>query len=96
MPSREKYIDELYAKLKKWDQQIDDLQQRATQSGEEARARLNERVSQLKEKREEIKQKAEDLRNAGSSAVETLKSGLKKAADEIAASLDMAYEEFKK
>lgn len=73
MASREEYIDKLETQLRKWNDQIDNLQKRAATESNEIKATISKRMDDLKEKRARMRTKLEKIREAGDDSFEAIK-----------------------
>lgn len=65
MAEREEYIDKLESQLREWNEQIDNLQERAGQESQEMKKKISKRMDELKAKRSELKVKLNRIKDSG-------------------------------
>lgn len=78
MGTREEYIDKLEAKLREWNEKIDELEKKADKQSQEAKTKIQIRMKDLKAKRSELKLKLDRIKDSGEDAFETIKEDSEK------------------
>lgn len=73
MASREEYIDKLETQLRTWNQQLDELQERAGEESGELKQKFEDRMKILRDKRARLKAKLEKIREAGDDSFDQVK-----------------------
>lgn len=93
MSSHNELIEKLTEKLKSWDYQIDRLEHRLADLGEEGRQKANDALASLKEQRKQLASRLEAGRNNANEMVDDLKDGMDKAMDDLKSSLKKIREQ---
>ncbi len=83
MNTREKFAEQLKAKIDEWDSEIEKLEARGRKSTEKAKQEIESQIAALKERRDRGSDKLEEIENATSDAWESLKIGSMLIWDEI-------------
>ena len=73
---REEYIDELTSRLKKWDRELAEFEEKSEQRKARIKATLSEKIDNLKARRQEIREKIARLEDAGEDAFKNVKSDI--------------------
>lgn len=96
MANRQKYIDEMADQLKKWDEDIQKLEQKADAAQTHIEQGYREQINELRQKQKETREKLDKIKNSGSDAWLELKNGFEKSRDALESSLKNALDQFKK
>jgi predicted nucleic acid-binding Zn-ribbon protein len=92
----EDYKQELNAKLKEMDEQIDQWQKKASKETGEAKEAMEKKLENLKARRADVKEKLDKLRDATAETWEKTKEGVQDAFRQLQESYKEAKEEFNK
>lgn len=96
MEDRKKYIDKMAAKLKDWDDEIQQLQVKAGELTDDAKAKLQEQLKTLDVKQGEAQQKLSEIQEVSGSAWEDLKAGAELGWESLGDHVKQAWEIAKK
>ncbi|MCW0481106.1 coiled coil domain-containing protein [Gaoshiqia sediminis] len=95
MENREKYIDKLSAKLKEWDADIQQLEEKMERAKTKVRADYQEELDELRARKDEAREKLREIQEASGDAWEELKVGMEKSWDILSDAFKNAFEKFK-
>ena len=95
MDKMEAYREKLDAQLKEWMAKIEMLEKKAAEATGETKAELMRAIGELRQKKELVKEKWTQLQKESSTAWDTMKEGLEKAASEFKSALDKVVSRFK-
>ncbi len=95
MTGKNRYIEELEARLGDLTGNIEELQRRAREAGKTGQETLKREVERLQEQRGELQGKLEQARYSGTEALDDVKSGLERAWSDLKSGIDNAFERFK-
>jgi len=95
MSKREKYINKIAEKLKKWDVRIEELENKAEKAKDEVKDEYQEKIEELKEKQSKARQNLEKIRNASDAAWREMKEGLDTSLKILNRSVKDAFKKFK-
>jgi hypothetical protein len=96
MKRREEYIDKLAAQLKEWSAKIDELENKARTTTEEARIRYEKQHKELVERRDAARKKLQELKSASTEAWDVVKAGAETAWADLQKALTEAKQKFQK
>jgi len=91
---RAKYMAEMMDKLESYEEQINELEMEARDTGDEARMAMEERLQTLRDKRDDMSERLDEMRSAGGDAWMEMKKGMDKAMDEMSKAYEKAAAEF--
>ena len=94
MTDRTQAIEETKKRLDALDERIADLETRAEQASEDARAEYRHRVDELKQQSEEARDRLQELREASDAAWKDVKAGLDAATARLGEALSSARARF--
>ena len=94
MSSRDKYIDKLAAKLKKWDAELDKFETRAKQSKGNVEADVKRKIDELKQKKKDVSKQLDAVKKASDDAWEDLKGGVDESLEALSTAFDKAKSHF--
>lgn len=92
---RDEYVRKLKEKLDEWNQDIDELRERAELAAAAARREYDEQLPRLETRRKELEQRLRALGDATESAWNELKVGVDEAADALASAIRAAKQRFR-
>jgi len=95
MKDRKEYIDQMSAKLKEWDAEIQKLVAKADKAKADIKADYQQELDELRNKREEAQQKLKEIQQAGEDAWEELKDGIEKSWKTLGDSIKSAFRKLK-
>ena len=95
MSKREKYINKIAEKLKKWDARIEELENKAEKAKDEVKDEYHEKIEELKKKQSKARQNLEKIRNASDAAWQEMKEGLDTSLKILNKSVKDAFKKFK-
>ena len=78
MSTKDQFIEERQAEIKKWNVELEDLEAKIAEAGIEAKEKLEheEHIKALRQTRDDAKVKLEEIQDAGDDTWEDLKVGL--------------------
>jgi uncharacterized coiled-coil DUF342 family protein len=95
MTTRHKYIEKLKNKLDEWDNEIDELEAKAQQTGAELKFELEDQIASLKLKRDQARLNISEIMNASEEAWEDLKEGADEAWTNLKQAIEKAWSHYK-
>jgi uncharacterized coiled-coil DUF342 family protein len=95
MTTRHEYIEKLKNKLDEWDNEIDELEAKAQQTGAELKFELEDQIASLKLKRDQARLKISEIMNASEEAWEDLKAGADEAWNNLKQAIEKAWSHYK-
>ncbi len=95
MKTKDQYIDDLSAKLKEWNAQIDLLAAKIEGAAVSEKHKYAEELDALRAKQNEAAEKMKELKEASDSAWETVKESADKIGDELRTGLAEVTSKFK-
>jgi len=94
MMNRQQTVADLKHKLDQWNADLDRLEAKADQFGEERRRQLDATLDTLRQRRDAAHRKLEGMKQAGDDAFDDLRQGAIQALDTMQESLDQARQRF--
>jgi|AntRauTorcE11897_2_1112592.scaffolds.fasta_scaffold203585_1 septal ring factor EnvC (AmiA/AmiB activator) len=91
---REEYIDEMAAKLKDWNAEVEKLEAKAREASAEAKKEINKEVEIFRAKKQKAEHKLDNLKKAGEDSWKELQAETKNAFEDIKGTLDNAVRRF--
>ncbi len=95
MSNRQRYIDQLKAKLDEWNADIDQMEVQANLAKADIKDDVQEKIAELKVKRQEMRDHLDHLANAGDDAWEDIKAGADRTWDTLSDTLKSVIARFK-
>jgi TolA-binding protein len=92
---RQQYQDQVEAKLRELDREIDELKAKAEKHGKEAQKQYDQQRPELERKRKAAQQEFEKLKNSSREAWQDMKAGIDAAMDNLESAYDKAASHFK-
>jgi hypothetical protein len=92
---KEQYQEQIEAKIKGYDQNVDELKEKAKGVKGEAKAELNRQMDELRKKKEAASQKLKKMKTATGKAWEDLKSGAEAALEDLEKTFKQIMKRFK-
>ena len=96
MVNREEYIDKLAARLKKWDAEIQKLEEKAKNAKTDVKAKYIEKADELRAKKESIQQKVKDFGKANEEALGSVKKSIEDSLTSLTNAINDAFKKFSK
>jgi uncharacterized coiled-coil DUF342 family protein len=96
MSRREEYIDQLTNQLKKWDTEIDKLEEKAGEMSAEAKVKYQEQLASWREQRDAAAVKMQELSKSSEAAWQEMSAGMSQAWDAMKVAFDKATQVFTK
>jgi len=96
MVNREEYIDKLAARLKKWDAEIQKLEEKAKNAKTDVKAKYTEKADELRAKKESIQQKVKDFGKANEEALGSVKKSIEDSLTNLTNAINDAFKKFSK
>ena len=90
------FREETETRLADYQKEIDQLESKAEELGEDAKERAEERLAALREKRDEVSEKLKELSSSSGEAWEQVKSGINAALKDLGNAYEKAVAEFSK
>ncbi len=98
LQQKEEYQKKMEAKLQKFDQDIqqlqDKVQSKASDLKEESKAKFNQALEELQKKKQEVSDKLTELKSATGKAWDDTKAGVDSAMDELGKAYNQARSHF--
>lgn len=94
MASHEEYIQKLRNQLEEWDYELDRLEHRVEDLGNEARERAKQKLEDAREYRREVEGKLKKLESAAGEALQDIRDGIELAWDGLKTGFAAARSEF--
>ena len=94
MGNREEYIDKLAARLKKWDTEISNLEEKAKNAKTDVKAKYTEKADELRTRKESIQQKARDFREANEEALGSVKKSIEDSLTNLTKAINDTFAKF--
>lgn len=91
---REEYIDNMAAKLKEWNAEIEKLEAKAQEAGADAKKEVSKEIQDLRTKKQAAEYKLEDIKEAGEDSWKELQAETENALEDIKSSLENAVNRF--
>ncbi len=95
MDKMDAYREKLETQLKEWKTKIEMLEDKAAKATGETKNDLIKAIGELRQKKDVVKEKWNELQKGSSSAWDTTKEGLEKAASELKNAFDKVVSRFK-
>ena len=92
---KKEYQEQIEAKIKGYDQNLDELKVKAKGVKGEAKAEFNRQMDELRKKKEEASQKLKEMQSATGKAWEDLKSGVETALEDLEKTFKQMMKRFK-
>jgi len=93
---RAKYIDKLTKQLKKWDRDIESLEEKSEKRIDKIRTNFSDKIKNLKARRDELRAKLNRLEETGEKAFQDIKKDIEKLWKDTQKGFDSAKKELKK
>ena len=94
MGNREEYIDKLAARLKKWDAEIQKLEEKAENAKTDVKAKYTEKIDELRAKKESIQQKVKDFGEANEEALGSVKKSIEDSLTNLTNAINDTFKKF--
>lgn len=94
MGNREEYIDKLAARLKKWDAEIQKLEEKAENAKTDVKTKYTEKADELRAKKESIQQKVRDFRNTNEETFNSIKDGIEDSLTKLTKAINDTFKKF--
>lgn len=94
MASHEEYIQKLRKQLEEWDYELDRLEHRVEDLGNEARERAKQKLEDAREYRRDVEGKLKKLEGAAGEALQDIRDGIELAWDGLKTGFAAARSEF--
>jgi len=95
LKERQAFREKMEAQLREWTAKIDQLKAKTDQSKADAKIEYHQRINELREKRKIMQGRLDDLKGASDDAWESLKTGVRKAGDDLKNAVENAVAKFK-
>jgi superfamily II RNA helicase len=92
---KKEYQEQIEAKIKGYDQNLDELKVKAKGVKGEAKAEFNRQMDELRKKKEAASQKLKEMKSATGRAWEDLKSGTEAAVEDLEKTFNQMIKRFK-
>jgi|SRR6056297_523232 len=92
---RQEYIDEMAAKLKEWNAEIEKLEAKAQEAGADAKKEISNEIQNLRAKKQKAEYQLDDIKEAGEESWKELQTDTEDAVEDIKSSLENAVNRFK-
>lgn len=92
--NREEYIDNMTAKLKEWNAEVEKLETKAQQAGVDAKKEISKEVQDLRIKKKVAEDQLEQVKEAGADAWMELQNEAEDAFEDIKSALNNAVKRF--
>lgn len=92
---KEQLQDQIEAKIKGYDKNVDELKEKARGVKGEAKAELNRQLDELRKKKEETSRKLKEMKSATGKAWEDLKTGIETALEDLEKTFQQMMKRFK-
>ena len=96
MGNREEYIDKLAARLKKWDAEIQKLEEKANKAKADVKAKYTKKADELRAKKETIQQKVKDFGEANEEVFSSVKINIEDSLTNLINAINDAFNKFSK
>lgn len=93
---REKYIDKLSKQLKKWEQELTELEEKSGKKVEEMKGTLAKNMENFRARRDQLKEKVQRLEQAGEEAFKEIRTDTEKLWNDAQNALQGIRKELKK
>ena len=94
MGNREEYIDKLADQLKKWDAEIQKLEEKAENAKTDVKAKYTEKIDELRAKKESIQQKVKDFGEANKEALGSVKKSIEDSLTNLTNAINDTFKKF--
>ncbi len=94
MGNREEYIDKLADQLKKWDAEIQKLEEKAENAKTDVKAKYTEKIDELRAKKELIQQKVKDFGEANKEALGSVKKSIEDSLTNLTNAINDTFKMF--
>ncbi len=94
MGNREEYIDKLADQLKKWDAEIQKLEEKAKNAKTDVKAKYTEKIDELRAKKELIQQKVKDFGEANKEALGSVKKSIEDSLTNLTNAINDTFAKF--
>lgn len=94
MPSQHEYVNRLRQQLEDWDYQLDRLEHRVQDLGNDARDRAKQKLADVRRYRADVEARLKKLESAAGDALEDVRDGLEIAWDGLKTGFLAARSEF--
>ena len=94
MGNREEYIDKLADQLKKWDTEIQKLEEKAKNAKADVKAKYTEKADELRARKESIQQKARNFRNTNEETFNSIKDGIEDSLTRLTNAINDTFKKF--
>ena len=94
MGNREEYIDNLAARLKKWDAEIQKLEDKAEKAKTDVKAKYTEKADELRAKKESIQQKIKDFHDTNEETFGSIKDGIEDSLTRLTRAINDTFAKF--
>lgn len=91
--NREKYIDDLTAKLKEWDHDLAEMEEKFNQRKADLKTSYQRKAEELKGRRKEIENKLHSLKTTGGETYDRAKKEMERLWDDLKTGLKSVREE---
>lgn len=94
MGNREEYINKLADQLKKWDAEIQKLEEKAKNARTDLKAKYTEKADELRARKESIQQKARNFRNTNEETFNSIKDGIEDSLTRLTNAINDTFKKF--
>lgn len=92
--NREEYIDNMAAKLKVWNAEVEKLEAKAEEAGADTGKEIRKEVQNLRTKKQAAEDRMEEIKEAGEKSWKELQAEAEDAFEDIKSSLENAVNRF--
>ena len=92
--NREQYIDNMSAKLKEWNAEIEKLEAKAQEAGADVKKEISQEIQELRTKRKVAERKLDKIKDAGEDAWKEIQTETEDAFKDIKSALENAVNRF--
>ncbi len=92
--NREEYIDNMAAKLKVWNAEVEKLEAKAEEAGADTGIEIRKEVQNLRTKKQAAEDRMEEIKEAGEKSWKELQAEAEDAFEDIKSSLENAVNRF--
>lgn len=94
MGNREEYIDKLAARLKKWDAEIQKLEDKAEKAKTDVKVTYTEKANELRANKESIQQKIKDFHDTNEETFGSIKDGIEDSLTRLTRAINDTFAKF--
>jgi chromosome segregation ATPase len=91
---RDAYVEKLQGNIAKWNGELDEIEVKAKQAKDDAKAEFNKQIEEIKAKRQALEAKMTELKSSSEEAWEDVKKGVDIARQVLGQAINSAKERF--